>query len=94
MTQKDRLPEEAPLDSFRLARLLRPRFPFRFSRHGWTDRGGETIPTELVRAIVAMQLKLAFDKDQLLAADRKVFRVTAELTESVAVALAALMVSQ
>lgn len=41
-----------------------------------------------------MHLKLAFDKDQLLAADHKVFRVTAELTESVVLALAALMVSQ
>ena len=81
-------PTESYADPFRLARQLRARFPYHFTPTGWDAH------PEVVRASLAGQLKAAFDKDRLLGEDGRVLRVTSDLVDSVALALASLMVSE
>lgn len=80
-----RNPTEAVTDPFKLARQLRPKFPFSF-----TQENGWSAPESAVRATLALQLKAAFDRDRLLDRDHRVMRVTAALVEDVMLALAAL----
>lgn len=78
-------PTESVSDPFKLARQLRPKFPFSFSS---TD--GWSAPESAVRVTLALQLKAAFDRDRLLDRDHRVLRVTSSLVEDVMLALAAL----
>lgn len=89
MSKQHTQPRESVLDPFKLARHLAPQFPLAFAAGHWNDHGGSTVTLDHARAVVARQLKAVFDGNRLVDANGRVHWVTAQLVESVLLALAA-----